>query len=63
MCEGVAYILDGGKRKILDGVVSIVLSGGKLVLMNEDGVRKEIDSVKGLRVDMLRHEVYVIVEG
>jgi hypothetical protein len=63
MCEGVAYILNGDKKKILDEVVSVVLSGKKLVLLNEDGVRKEIEGVKELRVDMLRHEVYVVVEG
>ncbi|MGY0287728.1 MAG: CooT family nickel-binding protein [Candidatus Methanodesulfokora washburnensis] len=63
MCEGVAYILNGDKKKILDEVVSVVLSGKKLVLFNEDGVRKEIEGVKELRVDMLRHEVYVVVEG
>jgi hypothetical protein len=63
MCEGVAYILNGDKKRILDEVVSVVLSGKKLVLFNEDGVRKEIEGVKELRVDMLRHEVYVVVEG
>jgi len=62
MCEGVAYVLDGEKRKILDEVVSVVLSNGKLVLVNEDGVRREIDGVRELRVDMLRHEVYIKVE-
>jgi len=62
MCEGVAYVLDGEKRKILDEVVSVVLSNGKLVLVNEDGVRREIDGVRELRVDMLRHEVYIRVE-
>ncbi|RSN75722.1 MAG: hypothetical protein DSO07_03095 [Thermoproteota archaeon] len=63
MCEGVAYILNGDKKRILDEVVSVVLSGKKLVLLNEDGVKKEIEGVKELRVDMLRHEVYVVVEG
>jgi len=62
MCEGVAYVLDGEKRKVLDEVVSVVLSNGKLVLVNEDGVRREIDGVRELRVDMLRHEVYIKVE-
>jgi len=62
MCEGVAYVLDGEKRKVLDEVVSVVLSNGKLVLVNEDGVRREIDGVRELRVDMLRHEVYIRVE-
>ncbi len=63
MCEGVAYILNGDRRKVLDEVVSVVLSGNKLVLLNEDGIRREIEGVKELRVDMLRHEVYIVVEG
>ncbi|MGC8933517.1 MAG: hypothetical protein ACP5KE_05860 [Candidatus Methanodesulfokora sp.] len=63
MCEGVAYILNGDRRKVLDEVVSVILSGNKLVLLNEDGIRREIEGVKELRVDMLRHEVYVVVEG
>jgi len=63
VCEGVAYILNGDRRKVLDEVVSVVLSGNKLVLLNEDGIRREIEGVKELRVDMLRHEVYIVVEG
>lgn len=63
MCEGVAYLVrDSGEELMMEEVMLVWFKDGRLVLVNEDGDERSLDGVKEIRIDMLRHEVRVIVK-
>ncbi len=61
MCEGVAYLVrDGSEEEILREVVSIRASGDSVTLVSEDGEVRELSGVTEVRVDMVRHVVWIL---
>jgi len=62
VCESEVYIIEGSSEKLLmEDVISLSIKDGKLVIYNEMGEMKEIEDVKEIRIDMVRHLVKVVI--
>ncbi len=61
MCEGVAYVVDGGERKVMEEVMSLQARDGVVTLVNEDGETKIVEGVREIRVNLVTHEVRLLL--
>ncbi len=63
MCEGVALLISSSSEKtVMEEVVSVSISGGRITLVNEDGDVLELLGVKEVLVDLIRHRVMIVTE-
>ncbi len=57
MCESKVYL---NSKKILDEVILITAEGDDLVIVGLLGERKEIKNARITKMDMDRHEVWIV---
>jgi predicted RNA-binding protein len=57
MCESKVYL---NSKKILDEVILITAEGDDLVIVGLLGERKEVKNARITKMDMDRHEVWIV---
>ncbi len=57
MCESKVYL---NKEKILDEAILITAEGNDLVVVGLLGERKEIKNARIIKMDMDRHEIWIV---
>jgi len=58
LCESNVFLISGGKREmVMEDAMSVVTEGGKVVVTDALGKRKEVEGAKIGSIDMEGHEV------
>ena len=62
MCEGSAYLVEGSSKEFLmKEVVSLSIKEGALILANELGEERKLNSFKEVRVDIVNHKIKILI--
>ena len=61
MCEAKVVVVERGEEKVVvEEAVSLSLGGGELAVRDFHGREYRVKGVKELRIDFLRHTVWVL---